>query len=475
MKLIGESLIELKDVRTGKREYYRDKNMVTSSLNYLFSVNINGMNNYRSSLFYSSFLPICPNAIGGILMFEDPLVENTENIFAPSTLGCTGYASNDVNTTTDVKRGSLNQTESMALDNGYKFVWDFSTSQGNGTIASLALTSKHAGKCYWGSIFDNGYVDSSNPYGRRFILNQRDSMSWDYSKYNEGQIYISTIEVDFENGILTSIYIDSSYNIIVRKTKKHLMTAGLTSNLKFDGKLIETHSISAASFKSLTTNVAFFDGKDGYWYGFGVSSYASSQSKLKWVKIKKSDYSFTEGEATLSNVYLSYSTGSINTFPSGTYYYTGLSKYCCLRNGYLYMPKNDDSTKIYKININNYADVTQIQLGFGTAYSGNNYKGIYFYEFNGIIFFSNGYIDENDKVTQTYNYSYELEYTSSPLFAYKNHAITFGGYSAYSSSCIYINEYEVSPYLATINNLSSAVVKTADKTMKITYTLTEAT
>jgi len=33
--------------------------------------------------------------------------------------------------------------------------------------------------------------------------------------------------------------------------------------------------------------------------------------------------------------------------------------------------------------------------------------------------------------------------------------------------------YLLTPYLATINNLSSAVVKTVDKTMKITYTLTE--
>ena len=33
--------------------------------------------------------------------------------------------------------------------------------------------------------------------------------------------------------------------------------------------------------------------------------------------------------------------------------------------------------------------------------------------------------------------------------------------------------YLLTPYLASINNLSSAVVKTVDKTMKITYTLTE--
>ncbi len=33
--------------------------------------------------------------------------------------------------------------------------------------------------------------------------------------------------------------------------------------------------------------------------------------------------------------------------------------------------------------------------------------------------------------------------------------------------------YLLTPYLATVNNLSSAVAKDANKTMKITYTLTE--
>lgn len=31
----------------------------------------------------------------------------------------------------------------------------------------------------------------------------------------------------------------------------------------------------------------------------------------------------------------------------------------------------------------------------------------------------------------------------------------------------------MTPYLGTINNLSSPILKTVDKTMKITYTLTE--
>ena len=36
-----------------------------------------------------------------------------------------GYASNDVNASGNVKRGSMNLVESMALSDGYKFVWDW--------------------------------------------------------------------------------------------------------------------------------------------------------------------------------------------------------------------------------------------------------------------------------------------------------------------------------------------------------------
>jgi hypothetical protein len=39
-----------------------------------------------------------------------------------------------------LKRGSLNTTESGAVENGYKFVWDFATDKANASINSLALT-----------------------------------------------------------------------------------------------------------------------------------------------------------------------------------------------------------------------------------------------------------------------------------------------------------------------------------------------
>ena len=63
------------------------------------------------------------------------------------------------------------------------------------------------------------------------------------------------------------------------------------------------------------------------------------------------------------------------------------------------------------------------------------------------------------------NYAYYA--TSSPLYFYSGENGDM--YSLYSKG------FSRNPfYLGTINNLGAPVTKTADKTMKITYTLTEA-
>lgn len=63
----------------------------------------------------------------------------------------------------------------------------------------------------------------------------------------------------------------------------------------------------------------------------------------------------------------------------------------------------------------------------------------------------------------------KLNDAATPLFQYKNFLLGWGG----SYGMEYRTMYLLTPYLASINNLSSAVVKTVDKTMKITYTLTQ--
>ena len=77
-------------------------------------------------------------------------------------------------------------------------------------------------------------------------------------------------------------------------------------------------------------------------------------------------------------------------------------------------------------------------------------------------------ITAEDAVIQTQG-SVRLNNAATPLFQYKNFLVGWGG--SYGNE--YRTAYLLTPYLASINNLSSAVVKTVDKTMKITYTLTE--
>ena len=76
-----------------------------------------------------------------------------DNVFPMSDNLPGVYASNDVNATVDTKRVSLNLTESKALDNGYRFVWEFTPSQSNGVIAA-GLTSALGGAAAYGSIAD---------------------------------------------------------------------------------------------------------------------------------------------------------------------------------------------------------------------------------------------------------------------------------------------------------------------------------
>lgn len=75
--LKGKTIIELKDVVTGEVEKYQDENMITKALSDFFSHNIEG------SLFSLSgntndlngnMIPLCKNAIGGILLFADARV-----------------------------------------------------------------------------------------------------------------------------------------------------------------------------------------------------------------------------------------------------------------------------------------------------------------------------------------------------------------------------------------------------------------
>ena len=157
MKLKGEMVIELTDTNTGAVETLQETNMITEAVNNILGLNPMGIylkasGEYDNSVLWNGMLlPICPNMIGGILLFPAVLEEKADHIYEQGQNLPVAYASNNVNSGSNVARGSLNQTESKKLDNGYKFVWEFTPSQGNGNIAAVALTSALGGQNAFGS------------------------------------------------------------------------------------------------------------------------------------------------------------------------------------------------------------------------------------------------------------------------------------------------------------------------------------
>ncbi len=462
MKLKGQMLLELTDTATGEVETIQETNMVTNAVNNILGMNpmgvwMKGAGEYDDMLLWNdNLLPICPNMIGGILLFSKALTEDADNIYPSSENLPVAYASNDVNSTTNVKRGSMNLTESKALDNGYKFVWEFTPSQGNGTIAAVGLTSKQGGANAYGS---DAASDTPFLYVRSVDLR-------DLSQEQQ-MIFYEAVELDFEKDLLYS-FSYASNTVTIRKFKYPVFSLGLNDRLNDTTPvLLETKVLTCSTFRfygSYTPYGHFFDGKDGYWYGFANQQNSSGNATVLWIKISKEDYSFTEGKWSLTNAKLQY-IGSVK-YDS----YPCIINRAVVRNGYLYVVAYD-KTGIYKINVNNSSDVTLIEFGFTSAFKplgGSGSSESYLQVVGDLIIGWDFQIDVNDKVIQTAG-TERCTNIATPLFEYKGFMV--GWCSAYGSE--YRRMYLRSPYLATINNLSQAVVKNADKTMKITYTLTE--
>ena len=129
---------------------------------------------------------------------------------------------------------------------------------------------------------------------------------------------------------------------------------------------------------------------------------------------------------------------------------------CCVRKGYLYVPSYDKKG-VYKINTANSADVTLIPLGFTSKLKSLGEAGsceVYMILLGDMILAGDFQITADDRVIKTQG-SARFEAMATPLFQYKNFVFMWVGSYGKEHRCAYL----LTPYLASINNLSSAVVK----------------
>lgn len=519
MAIKGTTRIELTDTKTGEVEVIEKHNLVTNALASVRS-NIFNWQNYTTSLLsennYNAFLDFdgdtsyapggsfgtfldnpLPTLIGGILLHKDKIPESESQLYAQTGNELIGYASYNVNTTLDKMRGSINRNESGFLESndGMRFVFDFNTSQANGIFQSLSLTS------YWGGLSGYGNINS-NYFGASIFPVFNDDVKLEYMKIDP-MILTTIVSFDDSNGVAISAYVTTAGCINIAKVLLPIKTWHLASDnsLSLGGKIIEetgiqTNTFAKKTYSQTTHYYSFCDGKDGYIWGFehsnGKVKCSSEKSSVNWIKIDKTTLEFEEGTWNID--------AKINAFGQYSYYFNKENadkskwynlSFCKILDGFLYC-YNYNNTTIIKINLSNITDTSEIQIPYNLKES-ELYR---MFEWGGRIHLHFGYINGNTIIKSTDAYI-SLYNTTSDGSGVRHHQISVinspfkGSSELHTEVCNLLHAgvfsfgfnyerqrfrtffYIKSPYLATINNLTEPVVKTADKTMKITYIIRE--
>ncbi len=324
----------------------------------------------------------------------------------------------------------------------------------NGKISSVCLTNAKAGGGYFGTK-SNGETNRIKLGEDKYLIKNTDT--------EMKKKYVNVVEANFEENYIVSIVPESDHLRII-KSREPLLNFRLDDSLSFlsEKNITETKIKYKKSYGTYGVCI-YVDAENYYLLKTSTSGGNTNVTKLK---INKANNSIEETEFTLENVKIE----NIGSYSLDYDYYRTIKS--VLRGGYVYAVSTDEKY-VVKFAINNPVDVTKIEPKFTlkTGSVSSHTTGCGMYILGDMIIGTNFTIDKNDKVT---------EIAQSDLSTIECIPLSYGpfllGYFANgeSSGDKYLRKvlYLITPYSATINNLSKTVEKTADKTMKITYYLT---
>lgn len=511
--LKGKTIIELTDVNTGEKEVIEENNMVTNAINDLFNTFPNLLNSYsiyRGGSFSGygngmiELLRLHEFLLGGILLFDSQIEEKPENTYAPASVnlvGCGVYAHQ--NSTGNRKRGNYNQSESEFNEEQryMKFVYDFATSEANGTIASVCLTSYMGGCTSYGgkeaekikgtsdgydytynfgirpflykTSNDNDYsLLGSDLYRKYFLKNNclpRDfSFDGNYKQaiadkeysvlvgayvfgaqntYSLNDIYYGEypIFVDVDEDAVYYLKTKNFKNFWIVKRQAYLKSFSILDCPSFKGNLIEEYELSETTdmYKYYSGRCYCFDAATKCLYIFYNTykrtsyTYVKANEIIKTVKIDLSDMS----NISLQEIDVTNMTGDTLDF---------YKRRPFVNNGFLYMGNYVDSSytstakpKYFKIEIANPANVSEILYDYTEAsYYADDYP---VYEHNGIIYMQRGNIIKNDEILKTEFNCFNSFYGGDNRNYYQNYLVPFM-INGKSSSFIFAYDGYPRPY-----------------------------
>lgn len=453
----GHVTIELHNHKTGLRDRIEGDNMVTNALNYVIPI-VMGGNTSAENL-----MPLCKKALGSLMLFDGTLTEDKNNMFLPAEAHLVAFADRGLDTTHS-DRGSLNSAETYQTDTGYQSVWDFSTSQANGTIKSLALSLNYS--------FDGSYIRNS-PYN--LVGPFKTSGPSCKNLGNKTEFYCYALCYDVENQYL--YYIDPELGGVSSRTERddtgktkylysteiHIMKAYVpTTKFKLADYPSPTNYGEEVTSFTIETGTSdtdcrgyFKNGYDGYAY---MITPVGTAGKVEMYKLKLSDYSFEISE--------------VQTFTVKSVNFYNNYGHSTANNGKAYIKSLDKKT-IYIVNLSNTVDVQEVKLPNDYTLSDDYLMNLK----NGGVKFSTSdsrfgicYPDGKVIINQQ-NGNYGNDPIRNNPWLITDNLVVFGHrayyYRSYSTGSLLNN------YLGTIYNLPQPIVKTAASSMKVVYTLTD--
>lgn len=449
----GKTEIILTDVYTGECQKILEQNMMTNALDDIFKQE--GYMKDASEMYGSNFQPPYSTLLGGILLFDKALEENPAKYFAPGGTNLTACGVYGVkNTTADKLRGDYNSDESYRDTSAktMKYVYDFPTSKGNGTIASVCLTSKWGGYSSYGSTVNGGVDQKGDFFIATGSRNQMASVSGE-----------TILAIDSSSDIVyTAVPITVNSRLVsltVRKRRAYMKTLPIVFSASSAGLTLESKDVTVDSIYSnygwnydKTTNTAYF-------YS-GVSGETAANGNTFLVIALPLDTLVAKSYTITNNT-------GVSLNAKNAYVY----------KGYVYVNVYGDDKKAYKISLSNGSDITAITAAEsvfsrlsnsfsledtifipGTGIGAYNYK---LYAVDTVL--NTAKPTQNFASYRDYNYSY---YRFIPVI----------GSNIMMACCRTTDLVEFlvpCSYLATINNLSAPVTKSETQTMKVIYTISE--
>lgn len=465
----GTTLLELTDINTGEVDIIKDENMITNALAKILKP-LGLVTSGKTML--DTLAPHYKTLLGGILLFDTNLEESEDTLFPPASAKMIGCGSFElVNDTTALERGSYNLVESeIDLDNRYvKYVYDFTTSQANGTIASVCLTSQRGGCCSYGLTHGNS---GSRP-GLGFRICDG-SMQYVISDNTGVQtidgtqaMKIGTSErlfvLDGENDIAYYHTVDSSTSMRIVKRRAHFKRVSILANPYLTKELIEEQTLTWDDEIPTEYVLSNYDVETKALYVFAHNKkYIEPNEECKMLKISMGNFEVTTYTYTnTSGVRLSTDYGSVLNY-----------------GGYVYLRAYQYPFDKFKFELGNSANIVRFEP-FGVAGRPSEpiigCNGRVFYEklYNNFLDISSGNKLSGAENAGVHGYSDRYKYLSQYTPVIGNELLYFVSRGDRTSNGAAAGFIILGNYLATINNLTEPVTKTADKTMKITYIIQE--